>query len=368
MASASPSNHGSASLSSTSVIDGHTSSAAAVPPVQNLSSDESPVPAIPSTQAPPQFSSQAVASPQASTSPVANISSASASDSQNSLNPTNSKTWAISYSPVDANGHCKPSAQIQADIRSIAAKGFTTVRFYSPECSILPTVLPLAQSLSLQLILGIFVHGTDGNSLTDYTNQVTDIITAVSNTKSTNDDPWHPIALVVVANESLNQNLFSIDALETFLNTTRSKFRAAGYSGPVTTAETTNIWQSQKYSARLCAVCDIVAANIHPFFDPFTNCSSAGTFVQTQLDTLAHVCPEKAAINLETGWPHAGECDGEACPGQTEQKQAVQNMRDTVGVAERSVFFAWEDEVWKEPGDFGVERAWGLGELFQNVK
>lgn len=351
------------SLPSLSASDGQSSTniAISVPELPFLSSATTSTASIPSTQAPPlPISSQALIGSQAPSSSVSVPYSLPQKHSLASLNPTNSKTWAIAYSPVGANGHCKPSAQIQSDIQSIAAKGFTTIRIYSTECSFLPTILPLTQSLSLRLILGIYIHGTDSESVNDFANQITEAISAVSSNTAKPANPWQAISLIVIANESLNHGILSIDSLVTYINSARKQLNGAGYPGPITTADTINQWQT--HGPSLCPVTDFAAANIHPFFDPHTNSSEAGAFVTDSLTFLGGLCPNKEAVNLETGWPHAGECDGEACPGPEEQQVAVSKIREAAG--ERSVFFSFQDEVWREAGEFGVERNWGLGHLF----
>lgn len=263
----------------------------------------------------------------------------------------------MAYSQFDANSKCKPSTKIQADVRSIAAKGFSTIRIYSPECSILPAILPLTESLSLRIILGIYVHGTDISGLNDFATQIKDTISAVGSN-------WNAISLVTIANESLSQGVLSIDALLTFISIARSRLQGAGYEGPVSTAETLDSWS--QHAVQLCGAVDVAAANIQPFFDPDTIASSAGDFVQTQLAALQKLCPEKDIINLETGWPRAGNCNQYSCPGTKEQLVAVESLRNKVGT--QSVFLSFEDELWKDPGEFEEERSWGCGRLFENVK
>lgn len=68
------------------------------------------------------------------------------------------------------------------------------------------------------------------------------------------------------------------------------------------------------------------------------------------------------AWNIETGWPSRGSANGVAVPGWWEQKVAMEAIRREEGG--RSVFAGWEDEGWREEGEWGVERSWGCGHLF----
>ncbi|KAL9621819.1 MAG: hypothetical protein Q9160_003792 [Pyrenula sp. 1 TL-2023] len=352
----------SASTASSTTSVNYASPIAAVPPIliQNPGDRKPDIPAAPSTQAPSQTDPSPIdisSGPEDSSALAGTEYPKLHQLGSTRLNPDKRNTWAMAYSQFDASSKCKPSTKIQADVRSIAAKGFSTIRIYSPECSILPAILPLAKSLSLRIILGIYVHGTDISGLNDFATQIKDTISAMGNN-------WDTISLVTVANESLDQGILSIDELLTFISIARSRLQDAGYNGPVSTAESLDSWS--QHSTQLCGAVDVAAANIQPFFDPETIASSAGDFVQAQLAALGNLCPGKDIVNLETGWPHAGNCNQQSCPGAKEQQLAVDSLRNTVGA--QSVFLSFEDELWKDPGEFEEERSWGCGGLFNNVK
>ena len=65
---------------------------------------------------------------------------------------------------------------------------------------------------------------------------------------------------------------------------------------------------------------------------------------------------------METGWPSAGSCNGVACPGAQEQATAIKGIQSTVGA--QVVFFSFENDGWKEPGQYGVEQHWGCADSF----
>lgn len=128
----------------------------------------------------------------------------------------------------------------------------------------------------------------------------------------------------------------------------------------VTTTEPLNILQ--EYTDVLCPVMDIVGCNIHPFFNADISADSAGSFVTTELALVDGICEGKTGINLETGWPSAGYCNGVACPGVSEQKTAVDSIMAAAG--SKSVMFSFVNDLWKEPGDFDCEQSWGMVQLF----
>ena len=80
---------------------------------------------------------------------------------------------------------------------------------------------------------------------------------------------------------------------------------------------------------------------------------------------LDEICPESKgpAVNLETGWPSRGRRNGDAVPGEMEQSLAIMGiMREAGG---RSTFIGWGDDTWRDPGELGVETAWGCERLFE---
>ncbi|KAI5300815.1 hypothetical protein KEM56_002179, partial [Ascosphaera pollenicola] len=93
-----------------------------------------------------------------------------------------------------------------------------------------------------------------------------------------------------------------------------------------------------------------------------TKAADAGTFVKSQLDILKNICSGKQVINLETGWPSAGNANGEAVPGTSEQAEAIKSLIEEVG--SDSVFFSYSDDAWKAAGEFDVEQHWGCFSQF----
>lgn len=167
--------------------------------------------------------------------------------------------------------------------------------------------------------------------------------------------------MIVVGNEAVFNNFCTAEGLAAFVIEAKSAFRTAGFTGPVTTTETIEVLSEHK--STLCPVCDVAAANIHPFFNGDVAAEQAGEFVAAQLERLEQTCPGKEAYyNLETGWPSKGSPNGAAVPGSWEQKAAIEGIKGAAGG--KSAFFSFVDDLWKEEGEWGVERSFGCGQLF----
>ncbi|KAL8898945.1 MAG: hypothetical protein Q9192_001821 [Flavoplaca navasiana] len=260
--------------------------------------------------------------------------------------------WAMTYSPYTPSGNCKASSDVASDVASIAAKGFSSIRLYSTDCSGLTNVATAAQSHNLNLILGVYIPASGISAARP---QIDEIVTWAAN-----NGHWKGVEMIVVGNEAVFNNFASATELASFVSEARSAFKSGGYDGPVTLTETVDILT--KYADVLCPASDIAAANIHPFFNGQVTASGAGAFVASQLELLAETCPGKEVYNLETGWPSKGSKNGDAIPGSWEQRIAVEGIRKMAGG--KSTFFSFVDDEWKEEGEWGVERSWGCGQLF----
>jgi exo-beta-1,3-glucanase (GH17 family) len=237
---------------------------------------------------------------------------------------------------------------VASDIAMIAAKGFSTVRIYSTDCSGLANVGNACAASGLKMILGVFISSTGCSGAAQ---QITDIVAW---------GKWSLVELIVIGNEAIFSGYASGSDMVSFISSSKATFQAAGYTGPCTTTEPLNILQEN--SNVLCAVMDIVGCNIHPFFNSDVDASSAGSFVASQLVIVDGICAGKTGINLETGWPSSGTCNGVACPGTSEQATAVKGIQDAAGG--KSVMFSFVNDMWKDPGSFDCEQSWGVIELF----
>ncbi|EMC95298.1 glycoside hydrolase family 17 protein [Baudoinia panamericana UAMH 10762] len=259
----------------------------------------------------------------------------------------------MTYTPYNNDSSCKTADQVSSDVAGIAAKGFTTLRLYATDCSGPQNIGSAAKAHNMNLILGVYIDNTGIGSNTD---------AQVSALLSWGSGNWGMVEMVVFGNEALFNGWTTASALASALSSTRSKFRAAGYNGPVTTCDTVD---SINYNSKtLCPVMDVVTANIHPFFAE-VSASSAGDFVTQQLSNLAGYCGNTMpAYNLETGWPSQGNANGAAVPSSDNQKTAISSILSAAGP--NSVMFSYSNDMWKAPGNLDVEQYWGCAQLFRN--
>lgn len=303
----------------------------------------------------PVYTSAAAPAPPASTyvaaSPSASTVSSGGSLPGGELGSSGNQ-WGITYTPYTSAGLCKTAEEVVADITLIKAKGFEIVRVYSTDCSALTNIgsACAAKDIQLKMILGVFIDSTHG--IAGAQEQVTEITAWAQ---------WDLVELIIVGNEAVGSGACDASTLAGFVSSSKSAFKSAGYTGPVTLTETMNIWQEN--IELFCGVVDIVGTNIHAFFNPDTVAKDAGKFVKGQLELADNFCPGKYAINCETGWPsYSSECNGLACGGVQEQADAIKSLTEEVGG--KSVMFSFANDDWKPAGQFGCEKSWGAIQLF----
>ncbi|KAI9754403.1 MAG: hypothetical protein M1835_000894 [Candelina submexicana] len=252
--------------------------------------------------------------------------------------------WAMSYSVFTSGNGCKDQGTISGEIGTIASKGFQGVRIYSAtDCSGIQNVGSAARASGLWMVVTIYISNTGIGAAQAQVDAMLEWA------------QWDLVKYIVFGNEAVHNGWVSASDLAGFISSSRSRLQAANYWGPIGTAETVDVIQNN--AGVLCDVIDVVSANIQPFYSTGTSASGAGDFVSQQLDLLRSACPGKDAYSTETGWPTAGSANGAAVPGYTEQQEAISSIR---GVAEgNTVFFSFEDELWKDPGNLGVEQHWG---------
>ncbi|KOS22510.1 putative beta-glucosidase [Escovopsis weberi] len=259
----------------------------------------------------------------------------------------------ITYTPYDPNsGACKSGFQVEQDIAKFKAAGFSVVRVYSTDCSTLQSVGGAVERHGMKMIIGIFI-GSPGSCSADSASIRPQIDAIAAWGK------WNLVELFVVGNEAIMNGFCSPGQLRDLIKAVKGR---TSYRGPYTTSETLNIWQRGDVSGALCGVVDMTGANIHAYFTPSVVPSQAGDFVAGEMNALSGICPGKPSINLESGWPTDGQCNGSACPGKEQQRQAFQSLRQKVG--SRTVFFSYENDLWKAQGSCGCEKSWGAKALF----
>lgn len=315
-----------------------TSSAAAVPTT---------VAATTTTAAPVATSTSSASS---SASSVASSSSTTSAATSTGV-PTvlGEGQYGMTYSPYTSAGECKTKQEVLSDLKVIKGKGFNLIRVYSTDCSGLEFIGDACKELSLSIIMGVYI---DGSGISAAQEQVTEIAKWAE---------WDMVKLIVVGNEAIQSGYVDAASLASFIKSASSSFKAAGYTGVITTTEPINVWQ-QYGAATLCSAVDIVGANIHPFFNADVTAEKAGEFTKGEFEVLEKICGGKDVINLETGWPNAGDANGAAVPGTAQQATAIKSIAKAVG--SKSIFFSYSDDAWKNPGEFNVEQHWGCSGVF----
>jgi len=237
---------------------------------------------------------------------------------------------------------------VASDIAKIAHMGFTSVRVYSTDCSTLENVGSAARSNNIKVILGVFISST---GISGAQPQVDAIAKWAQ---------WDLVELIIVGNEAVFQGHCSASELAGFIASAKKAFKSAGFTGAVSTTDELSIWQSQ--GSAWCDVVDVVTANLYAFFNPETTADAAGSFIQSEIEQLSKICPGKDVYVMESGWPSAGQSNGAAIPSPENQATAIKGIQQAVGA--KVVFFSFEDELWKKPGQFGVEQHWGCADVF----
>lgn len=284
----------------------------------------------------------------ATSAPAKPSSSPSSPSNQGELGSSGNK-WAMTYTPYSDDGQCKDAGAVLSDIAIIAKAGFTAVRVYGSDCSGLENIGAACETHGLKMILGLFISST---GIAGAKEQLSTIVSW---------GKWDLVEVFVIGNEALMNNYCTGPELAAFILSCKTAMAAGGYNGLVTTTETLDQWQ--KHADVLCPVVDVVGCNIHPFFNAEVDAESAGDFVASQLKIVDQLCPGKYGVNLETGWPSSGTCNGKACPGSAEQATAIKKISAAAGG--KSVMFSYGNDYWKKPGPYDCEQSWGSIQYFQ---
>ncbi|KAG6240525.1 hypothetical protein E4U25_007829 [Claviceps purpurea] len=262
--------------------------------------------------------------------------------------------FGITYTPFNpVSGICKTAAEVEVDIGIIKDGGFSVVRVYSTDCNTLENVGNACKKHGVGMIVGVFVKASGCDINTPEVKEQVDALAAWGN--------WDLVRLVVVGNEAIMNGYCSPQQLSALVTAVKS--RCGGkYTGPYTISETLNIWLRPDVPSAICGVVDVTGANIHAFFNAAIAPSMAGVFVKGQIDILSTICPGNEVINLECGYPLGGKANGLAVPGPSEQATAIKSIRDSCG--HKTVFFDFQNSLWKNPSACECEDKFGLAAVF----
>ncbi|KFZ22670.1 hypothetical protein V502_02852 [Pseudogymnoascus sp. VKM F-4520 (FW-2644)] len=278
-----------------------------------------------------------------------NASSASSDSAPSASASSDASTtgYGLTYSPYNKDGTCKTADQVLTDFGGFGS-GYSTVRTYGIDCDTVSTVVAAAKAHGMKVFQGIF-------DITDIEGSVKDIVSAV------NGD-WSTIHTISVGNELVNSGKSSAATVVEAMSSARTLLRAAGYNGPVVTCDTL---VATLANPSLCDNADYCAVNSHPFFDPNTDASSAGTFLTRSIESLKSKLANSSqtVVITETGWPSQGSTNGLAIPSSSNQETAIAAIKSAFQSAPDGVMlFNPYNMMWKTSSadQFGAEQWWGF--------
>ncbi|KAF3763800.1 family 17 glycoside hydrolase [Cryphonectria parasitica EP155] len=261
---------------------------------------------------------------------------------------TGSGLFGVAYAPYNADGSCKSANQIMSDF-GVLGKTYGMVRVYGVDCNQIPSVYAAAKANNLRVMYGIFSLDNLGDQIATLTSGI-------------NSD-WSNVDTVSVGNELVNNGQASPQQILDALSSARQMLKAAGWGGPVVTVDT---FVAALAHPELCSASDYCAVNIHPFFDPNTPASSAGTFVLNMVQALRTKLgnPSARVRVTESGWPWQGSANSQAIPGVDNQAAAVDSIQKAFSSnPEDMVLFSAFNDRWKTAAEptFFAEQYWGMG-------
>jgi exo-beta-1,3-glucanase (GH17 family) len=321
-----------------------TAAAVVVSPVANVnvevaSSSSTPVAVVAQVET--------TASPVATTTATpAQTSTAATTPSSSTSTSSESSGFGISYSPYNSDGTCKTQSQVNTDFESIT--GYSLVRTYGTDCNQVATVLSAAKAKGMKLFAGVY-------DLSTLSSEIALIVSAASG-------DWSSFDTISIGNELVNSGTASASAVVAAIGTARTLLSAAGFTGKVVTVDTL---VAARANPSLCDASDYCAVNCHPFFDGGYTAAESGTFLETQIPTLAAVLSNKnqEIVITETGWPWQGETNGQAVPSLANQEAAISSIKTAFASSPDAVIlFTAFNDLWKSntAAQFQAEQYWGM--------
>ncbi|KAK9333159.1 glycoside hydrolase superfamily [Lipomyces starkeyi] len=284
-----------------------------------------------------------------STSEEATSTAASAISDSSSTPLSTIVPYALSYSPYTNSGDCKTAEEVTEDLAIIAAKGISTVRIYGTDCNSISTVESAAAMYALKVIQGLWI---DSSGIDSIDSGVSDLISWGSM-----DSNWDMIAMITVGNEAVQDGYVTVSELLTKISSVRTQLRDAGYTGPITTAETPNVFIS---NPELCTsdLLDLVAINAQPYFDEHATAETAGEFDLGQIQVTKAACNNRDVFITETGYPSSGLMNYNNVPSVENQKIAIKNILEATNG--NITMFTMYNDLWKDLGPYEVEQSFGI--------
>lgn len=318
----------------TSVAPVETSSAAA--PVETSSS--APEPETTSEASPAVTPTKETSSFEAPSSTSSSSAPAETSSSSSDSGAGSSGAKGITYSPYTPGG-CKSSSQVKDDLSKLS--GYSVIRLYGTDCNQVSNVYS-ALGDGQKLFLGAYDTG-------DIENEVKTMHDGI------NGD-WSVVDTVSIGNELVNGGQANPSEVGNYIKQARSKLQSLGYSGPVVSVDT---FIATINNPDLCKYSDYMAVNAHAFFDGGVSAQDSGKWALEQLQRVSSACGNNKKVTIvESGWPSSGDTNGKAVASSSNQKDAIQSLKDSIG-NDLYLFTAYND-YWKQPGYLNCEQSWGV--------
>ncbi|KAK9452979.1 glycoside hydrolase superfamily [Dipodascopsis uninucleata] len=300
-------------------------------------SSSTPVYVAPTTSSTPVYVAPTSSFFTSTTSDEQSSSTTSSSSSSSSTSASFSGSKGISYSPYTDDGGCKDASTVASEVSQLSS--YAIIRLYGIDCDQVSNVLA-AIAPGQKLFVGIY-------DIDDLASQVS-LLASVAN-------GWDDIYTVSIGNEPVNSGAKTADEMVSIISNGRSLLQAAGYSGPVVGVDT---FIAVINNPVLCGASDYIAVNCHTFFDGGYTADQSGEFVQNQIKRVTAACNNDNILITESGWPTQGNSNGLAVPSVPNQDAALKSLRSLV--ADQLFEFTMLNDMWKSPGQYGIEQYWGI--------
>ncbi|KAJ5532621.1 Cell surface mannoprotein MP65 [Penicillium frequentans] len=227
------------------------------------------------------------------------------------------RQFGISYSPYNADRSCKTQDRVNQDLDLLSQYKF--IRIYGTDCEQATLVARAARLHKMQVFGGIY-------DLTDFPASLNAFKEAATTEDGSQD--WSVFHTIAVGNELVNGGRSTPAEVSGAITQARTYLRGQGYKGPVVTVDTFSVLLKHP---ELCIASDYCAANCHAFFDATQQPHNAGPYVLGQMHAVSAAAGGKHTIITESGWPHAGQANGDATPSPENQRVAVESLRKSFG-------------------------------------
>jgi len=257
----------------------------------------------------------------------------------------------IDYGPFHGSGESPgtpiPDSQFISDLGILSQK-FDYIKTYGDDtASRLDRVVPIAaaQFPQLKIYQGVF-ENADFNSSANTT--YLDAAISLANTYP------KTVEVVVVGNECLdtdsNPKPITVDQLIADIQYVRTRLKN---NGNVKVTTSLGYAAAGKYGAQLKPYVDSMMINIYPFYGQVAIGGAIANLINAY-NMFNGQFNGKQVIIGETGWPSAGDTNGAAVPGVTNEQTFTQAVYANASQLGSTFLFSAFDEPW-----LSVQNSWG---------